>query len=477
LVGKFSYLKEDSRITYSGLTEAEYAANPRQNPFLNDSFSAFRHGFSLSHTGILSRKSSITTNFYTNYFSRDWWRQSSNSSQRPNRLNVDADCRSLAELYSTCGNEGRLRDYRIFGIEPRFNTNFNFWGIRSDFNAGFRYHYETQNRLQKNGDLPTSRDGVIAENNYRQNSAISGFVQNRFIWKDLAVTAGLRVENIDYKRENRLTGANGKTQLTEYIPGIGITYNVLKNTTIFAGIHRGFAPPRTEDIISNSGGLVELDSELSWNYEVGFRTRPVRAVSIDATYFRTDYENQIVPASIAGGVGSAFTNGGKTLHQGFEISSRFNSADLFNTNFNFYLQTNYTNLFDAEFRGNRFSSISGFTGVSVTGNRLPYAPKHLLNNSVGFAYKNFDGFVENNYLSSQFSDDLNSIIPVPNGQRGLIPAQTYWNATANYKVERLKSVFFLTAKNVFNRTFIVDRSRGIIPSSPRLIQAGIKINF
>jgi Fe(3+) dicitrate transport protein len=477
LTAKFSYLKEDSQITYSGLTEAEYAANPRQNPFLNDTFNAFRQGFSLSHTGILSARSSVTTNFYTNYFSRDWWRQSSNSGQRPNRLNSDPDCRSMADLYTTCGMEGRLRDYRNFGIEPRFNTNFNFGGVRNDFNAGFRYHHETQSRLQKNGDLPKVREGVISENNFRENSALAGFVQNRIIWKDFALTAGLRIENINFKRENRINGLAGETELTEYIPGTGVTYNVLKNTTIFAGVHRGFAPPRTEDIITNAGGVVELDSELSWNYEAGVRTRAARGLSFDATFFRTDYENQIVPASVAGGIGAVFTNGGKTLHQGFEISSRFDSSNFFKTPFNLYVQTNYTNLFDAEFRGARFSSISGFTNISVTGNRLPYAPKHLVNVIFGYAHRNFNGFVENVYIGSQFSDDLNTINSIPNGQRGLIPSQTYWNVTANYKVEKLKSVFFVTAKNIFDRTFIVDRSRGIIPSSPRLLQGGVKISF
>ncbi len=477
LTGKFSYLKEDSRLTYSGLTEAEYAADPRQNAFRNDSFSSFREGFSVSHTAILSQKSSLTTNFYTSYFSRDWWRQSSNSSQRPNRLNLDADCRSMADLNTTCGNEGRLRDFRNFGIEPRFNTNFDLGSIRIDFHAGFRIHYETQNRLQKNGELPTSRDGAIVENNFRGNKAFSGFVQNRFIWKDFALTAGVRIENIGYKRINRLTGAKAETKLTQVIPGIGLTYNLFKNTTIFAGVHRGFAPPRTEDIISNTGGVVELDSELSWNYEIGLRTRPVRGFSLDTTFFRTLYENQIVPSSIAGGVGAAFTNGGKTIHQGFEVSSRFDSANFFNKGFNIYLQTNYTNLLTAEFQGIRHSGIFGFSTVSVTGNRLPYTPKQTLNTTLGYAYKNFDGFIENNYLGRQFSDDLNTINPISNGQRGAIQAQTYWNATANYRVEKLKSVFFITAKNIFDRTFIVDRSRGILPSSQRLLQTGVKVSF
>jgi Fe(3+) dicitrate transport protein len=473
---KFSYLNEDSRVTYSGLTEAEYAANPRQNPFRNDSFNAFRTGFSAQHTAVLTSKISLTTNAYTNYFSRDWWRQSSNSNERPNRRGNDPDCLGMQDLYTTCGNQGRLRDYRTWGIEPRLSANFDLGAVRNDLHLGFRVHGETQTRLQKNGDTPLARDGVAVEDNLRENFAVSGFVQNRFIWKNLAFTPGVRVENIKYKRTNRLNNASGETEITEVIPGLGVTYNAFKNTTVFAGVHRGFAPPRTEDIINNTtGGAVDLEAEKSWNYEVGIRTRPTDGLNFESTFFRTNYENQIVPASLAGGIGTVFTNGGETLHEGFEFVGRFDSAGVFKTKYNVYLQTSYTNLFTAEFRGVGFSSVTPTT--SVSGNRLPYAPKQLLNAILGFAYKDFDGFIENNFTSRQFADDLNTVNPTANGQRGVIPAQTYFNATANYRVEKWKTTFFITAKNIFDRTFIVDRSRGILPSSPRLLQAGFKWKF
>jgi Fe(3+) dicitrate transport protein len=477
LTAKFSVFKEDSQVTYSGLTEAEYAVNPRANPFLNDRFNGWRTGFSLQHVAVLTSKMNLTTNFYNNYFSRDWWRQSSNSGQRPNRLTVDSDCLSMANLLTTCGNEGRLRDYKNWGIEPRFNAQFEFGAVRNDLNLGLRYTSENQDRLQINGDTPNARTGATSENNNRQNEAVSGFVQNRFIYKNFALTAGVRIEKIDFSRLNLLTNATGKTEITEVIPGVGVTINAFKNTTIFGGVHRGFAPPRTEDIISNTGGVVDLDAERSWNYEFGVRTRPVDGISLESTFFRTDYENQIVPASVAGGVGSVFTNGGKTLHQGIEFSTRIDSSSIFKTGYNIYFSINYTNLFDARFVGTRLSSISGFTTVSVSGHRLPYAPKNTLNTLIGYAYRNFDILDENNYIGSQFSDDLNTVTPIANGQRGAIPSQTYWNLTANYKVEKLKSVFFVTAKNIFDKTFIVDRVRGILPSSPRLLQAGWKVSF
>ncbi len=475
LTGKFSYLKEDSQLTYSGATEAEYAVNPRGNPFINDNFNTYRSGFSLQHTAVLTSKVNLTTNGYYNYFSRDWWRQSSNSSQRPNR--IGGTCRGLIDLNTTCGNEGRLRDYKTFGIEPRFNVNFDLGQVRNDFNVGFRFHGEKQFRIQKNGTTPTARDGVIVEDNLRETNAVSGFLQNRLSWKDVAITAGVRVEKIDNKRTNRLLNASGKADVTEIIPGFGISFNAFKNSTFFAGVHRGFAPPRNEDVVSNTGGVVELDAEKSWNYEVGLRTRPISGIALESTFFRTNYENQIVPASIAGGVGAVFTNGGKTLHQGIELNARFDSSNIFKTGYNIYFQTAYTNLFDAKFVGTRLSSVSGFTTVSVSENRLPYAPKQLVTSSIGYSYRNFDSFIEGNYIGSQFSDDLNAINPVANGQRGAIPSQIYWNATANYRVEKLKSTFFVTAKNLFDRTFIVDRSRGILPSSPRLLQGGVKVSF
>jgi len=203
----------------------------------------------------------------------------------------------------------------------------------------------------------------------------------------------------------------------------------------------------------------------------------VTGVKLEGTYFRTDYENQIVPQSVAGGIGSTVTNGGRTFHQGFEVFTRIDSADLFQTVFNIYFHTNYTRLAKAAFRGTRFSAVNGFTNVPVSGNRLPYTPRDLLTSSVGYAYRQFDGFLEVNYIGKQFSDDLNRISPVPNGQAGLIPSQTYLNATANYHFENLNSTFFVTAKNLSDRLFIVDRSRGILPGSPRLVQFGWKWNF
>jgi Fe(3+) dicitrate transport protein len=385
----------------------------------------------------------------------------------------------MGDLNTTCGIEGRLREYETFGIEPRFDLNYNAGKIfRGELKAGFRLHFETQNRRQLNGASPTSRDGVAAEINLRSNFAQSGFVQHRFIFGDLAITPGLRLERIEIDRENHLVTpiSRGRTTVNAVIPGIGVAYSGLAKTTIFAGVHRGFSPPRAEDVIGNTGGVVDLEPEKSLNFELGMRSTPVSGLQFEATAFRLDYENQIVPASLAGGVGSLLTNGGETLQQGLEFSALAESGAIFRSRHNIYFRGAFTFLPAAKFTGVRFSSVT--PTVSITGNRLPYTPETLATTSIGYSHaKGFNGFVENVFIGGQYTDDLNTNAPIANGQRGIIAKQNYWNATANYTVERLKTTFFVTVKNLTDKIYIVDRSRGILPSMGRNAQGGVKINF
>lgn len=474
-----NYYSEDSNITYSGLREDEYRANPRANPFKNDFFYIDRYGTSATHAYTLSGNVALTTNIYFTAFRRHWWRQSSNSAERPNDAS-DPNCGGIANLNTTCGNQGRLRQYYTGGVEPRLRVHHRVFGVPSEADLGMRVHFERQDRRQENGDTPMARSGALVESNLRLNQAYSTFVQNRFLVGGWTVTPGVRLEHVRFERANRLAnagaGATGRTELTQMIPGFGVSHTTGERVTLFGGVHRGFAPPRTEDIITNQGGVVDLDPELSWNYELGIRTTLTQGLRFDGTVFRMDYENQIVPASLAGGVGATLTNGGATLHQGLEISGRIDSAPLLNSVHNAYLRIAYTYAPVVRFTGLRFSNIPGFQKVSVSGNRLPYAPEQLLTISVGYAHPSgLDVMVEALRTSHQFADDLNTVIPTPDGQRGLIPGSTTWNVAANYRMTRATA--FVAVKNFLNDLFIVDRSRGILPGSARLVQAGITVRF
>lgn len=474
-----SYLREDSDLTYTGLTLAEYQANPRQNAFVNDEFELYRWGTSLTHRYSPSANVELTTSAYYSYFDRDWWRQSSNSGQRPNDAS-DPACGGIANLNTTCGNEGRLRQYSTRGIEPRLTIRGQWLGVDTELKAGLRYHEEKQYRVQANGDTPTARtpgtgrNAGVVENQERRAEAASGFVEANFGLGAFTVSPGVRYESVDYERANFLNGARGSTSLDQVIPGLGATWQVNETVTIYAGAHRGFAPPRVEDIVTPTGGAVDLEPELSWNYELGIRARPMRGVSLELTAFRLDFENQIVPASVAGGSGATLTSAGETLHQGLEALIDTNFA--LGAGLDGYARLAWTWLPDAEFRGTRFSSISGFGGVSVSGNRLPYAAENTGTLTLGVAGSRWRAQVEGVFTDSMYTDDLNTVAITANGQRGLMPSHVVWNAAVSFAPTEAIEVYG-TVKNVADRVYVVDMTRGLVPGTPRLVQVGIAARF
>jgi Fe(3+) dicitrate transport protein len=488
LTWRISRYAEDSQITYSGLTQAEYLANPRQNPFVNDQFVVKRVASSFTWGWALSDTMTLKTSAYGSWFDRDWWRQSSNSSQRPNDAS-DLACGGIANLLTTCGNEGRLREYNTYGIETRLNDVRSIRSMSLESEIGIRYADERQNRLQVNSDTPTGRtagtsiNGGLRENNLRYVTAWSGFATTKVTLEKLTVSPGIRVENIKLRRVNRLNPLvpiGGNAKLSEVIPGLGVTYALRPNFIAYGGVHRGFAPPRVEDAISNTtGGSVNLAAETSNNWEAGLRGNLVEGVGVDLAWFRMDFDNQIVPSSVAGGSGATLTSAGKTLHQGVEVSARgsFKDMGLLAAN-DVFFRLALTWVADASYQGTRFSGVGGFATTSVSGNRLPYAPEVLLTAAVGYALGDVAEIqAEYVFTDQMYSDDLNTIEVSANGQRGLIPASSIWNATLNVHPKDWKVGFFVTVKNVTDEETIVDRARGILPGSPRLIQGGISAKF
>ncbi len=475
LAVKANYYRERSQVTYSGLREDEYRRDPRANPFANDRFDGDRVGASVVYRGLLWSRVALSGTAYAASFARDWWRQSSNSGQRPNDA-ADPRCAGMANLGTTCGNEGRVRRYQQGGVELRARHDF-VAGVRHEIDFGIRMHGEHQDRRQENGDTPTARNGVVVESNARGTKAWSGFVQHRWMAGHWTITPGARLERISYSRTNRLLDRSGRTSTSEFVPGLGVSWGPKVDRTLFAGIHRGFAPARAEDIINNTGGTVDLEPERSWNYEAGGRLR-AGMLGVHGTAFRLDYSNQVVPASLAGGIGSALTNGGQTLHQGVEGGIDADWRQLRGTRHDLYGRVSYTWLPTARFVGIRTSNVPGFSGINVGGNRLPYAPMTTASITTGYRHAlGLDVQLESQHVAAQFADDLNTVAGSSDGQRGLIPAHTYLNLAVSWRVPSRGVSLFLALKNLDNRTFIVDRSRGILPNHPRLMQVGTVWRF
>jgi Fe(3+) dicitrate transport protein len=518
---KASWFRERSDITYTGLTRAEFDADARGNPFPrgDDTFHTDRYSVTAAHGWTLADGLELKTTAYYHHFDRDWWRQSSNSTQRPNDFS-DPACGGMANLQSGCGNEGRLRAYDTWGLESRASlshSEFLGLGIGGETEFGLRYHEEKQRRRQVNGDSSDAREAGtsvnagLRENQLRYATALAAFAQSRLEFGRLSVTPGVRIEMVDLERRNlpvdilvggRPSGAKtvetrGRSSLDQVVPGIGATYKVTEQIALYGGVHRGFAPPRVEDVITVGGGSVDLDAELSWNWETGVRGVLAPGLNADATFFVMDFENQIVPQSVAGGVGSTLTSAGRTLHRGGELSLSFSSraaeltgeTDLFARGAATWLSTaRYASTriatapcFDGRTVGMPVETATGPVpcGVArnVEGNRLPYSPEWLVSAAVGVAHKGFTGQVEIVGQSEMFADDVNLVTVSPDGQRGRIPGWAVLNLAASYGPPDGRWELFATARNLFDRTIIVDRSRGVVPGMPLTVQAGVSLRF
>lgn len=491
-----SMYDENSRQTYSGLTLAEYRFDPRYNPFVNDRFNTRRYGLSATHDWTVADDLTLKTTAFYSYFDRNWWRQSSNSSQRPSDSS-DPACgaavilpngiSAMPNLSTRCGTEGRLRTYNVYGLEPRLAWTPT-WG---QIDAGVRIQRETQDRRQVNADTPNGRtpgtgpNGGLKESSYREINAYSGFLQARVDVGTLSITPGIRVENIDYRRNERLTATQGRTSVTEVIPGIGLTWQPSDRITLFGGVHRGFSPPGVADIVTATGGTLDLKAEKSWNYELGFRARPTPGLNFESTLFRLDFSNQVIPGSIAAGNPAGAVNAGKSLHQGLEfLATGDTRAAGLTREWGLTGRIAWTWLADAKFAADRCEPLAGSVvvapcdagEVNVRGRRLPYAPEHTVTASLGVAAGPLRAEAEYVYVASQFGDNINTVAISANGQRGRIPAYGIWNAALSWDVGDQLTLFG-TVKNVANKTYIVDLIRGILPGSPRLVQIGASLRF
>jgi Fe(3+) dicitrate transport protein len=245
--------------------------------------------------------------------------------------------------------------------------------------------------------------------------------------------------------------------------------------TVFGGVHRGFSPPRVEDVVTDAGGSVELDAERSINWELGTRGRPAPGWRLELTGFRMDFENQIIPASLAGGVGATVTSAGETVHQGIEGAINFSSKEALGTSIDWYADATLTWVGTAEFRGRRFSSVNN--ARPVTGNRLPYAPEWVGRFAAGFDTGQIQAELEAVYTGEMFADDLNTVAPSANGQQGLIADAWQWNLAASWRVPNTPVKLMASLRNLADETFIVDRSRGILVNEPRMAQVGFQLDF
>jgi Fe(3+) dicitrate transport protein len=490
LTGKLNWYRQESNQTYLGLTSGLYDDDPFRNiaPFdeLNVDWTSgqltFRHAF--------SSRVRLLANLYYIEARRDWNRQdfARNTGFAPAPANTIATVGDPTvdggAVYLRSSFGSRDRDFRTFGIEPRLLLD-HCWGARSGaLEVGARFHSERMVD-ERNNRTSLTADPVTRDRDVRTTHAWAAWVQERLsVTSALALTAGLRVEAYDVERRfTRQGGADvdltGTSDHVEWIPGLGATYQLDPRHTLFAGIHRGFAPPRTSQAIDSAGDDVELDAEHSWNWEVGVRGRTCDWWTWSATGFHNVFTNLVVPDNESGGSSTADTNAGEAVFQGLELQSTVDLVSLLRGASccrpvdrcapRVWLDLSYT--------WTRTENVT--PDGDFEGNELPYAPEHLASVGVRFEHPaGFDLGAFGHYTGEQFTDQANTSTPNAEGTRGIIGDRFVFDLTAGWRAPGSRFRVTGALRNVFDETYVASRApEGIFPGAPRHWFLGLEVDL
>ena len=388
-------------------------------------------------------------------------------------------------------NFGILRTFAAAGIEHQYKWNHGL-GEAGDgsLQVGVRAHFERFQDNAGNGSSPDARTGEFYRANNYETYAYSVFALEELRLDELIITPGVRLELFEQEMVNRLNG-NKLNDATVFaiLPGIGFNYQ-LEKVNIFGGLHRGMTPPSNGTLLTLNFGEtddsdfegLELKPESSWNSEIGFRTNR-KWVETEIALFRITIEDMIAAAR-----GTSFINLGSINSQGVESSVRVKASY-----WSKYLPTlfmTYTYL-DTEIESGilRFSALEGVENPDVSGNELPYAPRHNL--IVGLNYsllKKARLMINYRYVSRSYSDYENIEFISNRGDTGPIPAFWLFNTSLNIDFSSQFNCF-IAVKNILDKKYIGSRlhsnprsqfaaaSSGILPGAERQINIGINYKF
>lgn len=492
---KFHFYDELSNETYLGLTENDFSNAPysRYAASQVDNMDADQLQYQLTHTLDIGNSIRITTDAYSNQFSRNWYKLDdvvfeddkqkiatvvANPTDFPNHLALlRGDMNSSDDNLLVKANN---RKYKSQGVQTKFDYHWNGSNTFNDLEIGMRYHYDEEDRFQWedgysiiDGLMSQTSNGEAGSEGNRISSAraFASFVTYKLKVNNWTFTPGMRYENIQLRRKDygsddptrsglELSTRNNNVNIL--IPGMGVNYKFNTHISMFGGIHKGFSPP------SNQPGE---RAEESVNYELGSRFRWGNFGG-EVIGFYNDYSNLLgSDLAATGGTGTLDQfNAGAVRVNGLELLLNY---DILNANRNWSLPIalGYT-LTNAEFLTN-FGSEDDLWGEVSSGDQLPYIPQHQLNASVGLDHEKFQVNLNARY-NGEYRTRAGSG-SIPNDE--LVASNFIIDVSGKYHLTTKLSVR-VNIINLLNERYAVSRvPAGIRPGHPFGSYAGLEYRF
>jgi Fe(3+) dicitrate transport protein len=488
---RVGYSDEGSDETYTGLTDADFAASPQRRYVATryDHMEWDHWRLRLSHTLELGSWLSVETTAYRNQLDRAWAKVDGFVGQRDfagllanpmvgtnaiyyRVLTGETDGASDQEELIRGTND---RQFVSQGVQARAKIRRAIGPTSHEVDAGVRVHYDLARRkrfedffqMVQRRLVPSTRVQQIPVDSTAETLAIALHVQDSVRWNRLQVVAGTRLEIIDIGFESHLAPDMPSVDdaYTVLIPGGGAEYDVTDELTVLAGVHRGFVPSTPSQDFDNR-------PELSVNYEAGARWRSSLA-SADLIGFFSDYSNLKGFCSQSTGCraeqdGQDF-DGGRVHVYGLEAQAT--SAPEVAAGIRLPLRASYT-LTQSEFQSSFTADFAGW-GEVVAGDEQPYVPAHQV--ALGAGVRTSSWELGAGTLWRGAMRDLAGHGDIPDGER--IDDLLTVHVNGHVKLGRWGEIYG-TCDNVLDEQKIVSRRPyGARPNAPRLFTLGYKARF
>lgn len=501
---KAGYHEEVSDETYLGISREDFVTTPYRRYAASqvDQMNTKHTQLMARHFVQFSDRVDLTSTLYRNDFSREWYKLNNLDASLPgvstgNLYTILSDPSTYALEYGYLTGQGSSDDALIVrnnnrkyfsqGIESILGLNFTIGNFVNELEAGVRLHQDQEDRFQHddryrmdNMQMVRTTQGVpgTQDNRIGSATALSLFIQDEIRVSDWTFTPGVRYENIWFRNRNYggadldRTGAN--LNENEYVthvlvPGIGVSWQATDALTLLGGVHRGFSPP-------SPGSSSETKSELSLNYELGFRydRSSFRAEVIG---FYNDYTN-LLGSDLAAGGGTGTTaqfNAGGVEIYGLEVAADLDLKELLKIESALFsaipLHANYT-WTQAEFLTS-FQSNFGPWGAVQKGDRIPFIPEHQLNAGLEFQMNRFQAGVDFNWQPRMRTSAGSGAIDK------LRSTDSWFLTDLSGSYTLLQDVtLFVNVRNLFDATYIVsDRPGGVRPGLPRTVMGGLRVGI
>lgn len=411
--------EEKADVSYLGLTDADFRANPNR-----------RYGLSERERMDRSRKSAsvrhqVAFDVNTLLTSTVYWTDTSRHYDRLNQINNIG----IGSVTNTVNNGGagaalmqgildgtantthangvryghNHQDFVSKGLQVELLKTFGTGAVQHELTAGVRMHQDRTmsgstgigNTIyqQINGSL-VYQSTSAATVSRGEAKALSGWVADRITMGKLALLPVLRYESI----RSHANLAQPKTdlnsnRLNKTTVGLGANYALSEQWTLLGGVHQGFAPP-------GSGVGNGTRGEESTNFEAGARYRSGK-LGVDAIGFYSDYSNAmrncLVGNPCPGGATDGTQQTGSKEVYGLELGMFSELHRSARGAFPVRLAYTYT---DGEYTRN-----SDVTAGVLKGDVLEYTPKHILSAQVGWETAAWKSYLALNYNSTSCSSN------------------------------------------------------------------------